>query len=55
MFLTRKIKVKPDDAPEILAKKNGQICSKMNLSVVTGVLVQPTFGTRCRNYDEFCR
>ena len=49
MFLTQEIKVKPDDAPEILAKENGRICSKMNLRGVTGVFVQPTFGTKGRN------
>lgn len=50
MFLTRQIKVKPDDAAEILAKENGRICSKMNSSVVTGVFVQPTLGPGCRNF-----
>ena len=49
MFLTRQIKAKPDDAAEILPKANGRICLKVNLSVVTGVFVQPTFGTGCRN------
>ena len=49
MFLIRQIKVEPDDAAEILAKENGRICSKMNLSIVAGVFVQPTFGAGCRN------
>ena len=49
MFLSRQIKARSDDAAEILAKENGRICSKINLSVVTGVFVQPTFGTECRN------
>ena len=44
MFLSRQIKIKPDDTAEILAKEHGQICSKLNLSVITGVFVQPTFG-----------
>ena len=45
MFLTRQIKVRPDDAAEIPATENGRTCSIMDLSVVTGVLVQPTCGT----------
>ena len=44
MFLSRPIKVKPDDTVEILAKEHERICSKVNLSVVTGVFVHPTFG-----------
>ena len=39
MFLTRQIKVKPDYAAKILAKENGRICTKIDLSVVTGVFV----------------
>lgn len=50
MFLTRQIKVKPDDAAEILAKENGRICSNMNLRVVAGVFVQPTLGTGGKNF-----
>ena len=49
MFLTRQIKARSDDAAEILAKENGRIGSKMNLSIVTGVFVQPTLGTGCRD------
>ncbi len=49
MFLIRQIKVELDNAAEILAKENGRICPKMDFSVVTGVFVQPTFGTGCRN------
>ena len=46
MSLTQQIKVKPDDALEILAKENGRICSNIDLSVITRVLMQPTFGTK---------
>ena len=49
MFLIRQIKVKHDDAADILAKEDGRICSKVNLSVVTEICVQPTCGTECRN------
>lgn len=49
MFLIRQIKVEPDDAVGILAKENGQIRAKMDLDTVTGVFVQPTFGTGHRN------
>ena len=48
MFLTRQIKVKPDDAAEVLATENGRICLKMDLSAVAEVFVQPTFGTGYR-------
>ena len=48
MFLTRQIKVKPNDASEILATENGGICLKRDLSVVTEVFVQSAFGTGCR-------
>lgn len=48
MFLIRQIKVKPDDAAEILAAENGRIYSKTDVSVVAEVFVQPTFGTGCR-------
>ena len=49
MFLIRQIKVEPDEAVGILAKKNEQICVKMDLDIVTGVFVQSTFGTGHRN------
>ena len=49
MSLTRRIKVNPDDTPEILAKENGRICSQMDLNIVIGVFVQPTCGTEYRN------
>ncbi len=48
MFLTRQIKVKPDDAAEVLATENGRIYLKMDLSAVAEVFVQPTFGTGYR-------
>ena len=49
MSLTRQIKVKPDDALEVLAKENGRIYLNMDSSVVTKVLVQSTFGTGYKN------
>ena len=48
MFLTRQIKVKPDDASEILVTENGRTCLKRDLSVVAEVFVQSTFGAGCR-------
>ena len=45
MFLSRQIKGRSDDAAEILAREDGRIYSNMNLSGVTEVFVQPTFGT----------
>ena len=46
MLLTRQIKVKLDDAAEILATGNGQIYSKRDLNVATGVSLHSTLGTR---------
>lgn len=45
MFLIRQIKIKPDDVPGMLAKENEQTHLNINSSVITGVLVKPTFGT----------
>ena len=45
MFLTRQIKVKPDDAAEILATEGGRIYSKRDLNIVTEVFVQSSFET----------
>ncbi len=55
MFLTQQIKVKPDDAAKILAQADGRICSKMNLSIVTGVFVHQPSERDVGFYDEFCR
>ena len=49
MFLIRQIKVEPEEAVDILAKEDEQICVKVDLAIVTGVFVQPTFGTGYRN------
>jgi hypothetical protein len=45
MSLTRQVKVKPDDALEILAKENDGIYLNMDSGVCSGVLMQSTFGT----------
>ena len=49
MFLSRQIRAKTDGAAEILTEQNGPLRSKMNLSVVTGIFVQPPFGPGYRN------
>lgn len=55
MFLTQQIKVKPGDAAKILAQEDRRICSKMNLSVVTGVFVPQPSERDVGFDDEFCR
>lgn len=46
MFLSRQIKVKRDNAAEILATEDGRIYSKRDLGVVIDILVESAFGTR---------
>ena len=55
MFLTRQIKVKPDDAAKILAKENGRICTKINFSADPGYSCNQLSERGVGIYDEFCR